>query len=257
MRCLLIDGDLLVYKACIAAAIDADFGEDMLIRLCDKETMEGWLLDEIDRMLAELSAGDYRVALSGPSEHNWRKKVMPSYKGNRAHDRPVGFHASRKCLEEEYGAVWEQTLEADDLLGIWATEPSDDERIIVSDDKDMATIPGLWCKWPHDKEVREVTPMKAYRAHMLQTLTGDPVDGYQGCPGIGPVGAEKALSFGALTYWENVVGAFRKEASRHGDPTGKVFEDALANARVAYILRHGDYDFETKEVKLWEPPEQD
>ena len=34
------------------------------------------------------------------------------------------------------------SLEADDVLGILATEPSNEERIIVSIDKDLYQIPG-------------------------------------------------------------------------------------------------------------------
>ena len=34
--------------------------------------------------------------------------------------------------------------------------------------------------------------------HMLQTLTGDPTDGYKGCPNIGKVTAEKILKITLL-----------------------------------------------------------
>jgi DNA polymerase-1 len=35
---------------------------------------------------------------------------------------------------------------------------------------------------------------------------------------------------------------------------GLTEEDALVQARVARICRASDYDFKTKEVKLWNPP---
>jgi DNA polymerase-1 len=65
---------------------------------------------------------------------------------------------------------------------------------------------------------------------MYQTLVGDTSDGYPGCPGIGPVKAEKVL--GMPPNWQDVVGAYR---------AAKLTEaDALVQARVARILRYGE-----------------
>ena len=45
--------------------------------------------------------------------------------------------------------------------------------------------------------------------------------------------------------WDTVVGAFEK--------AGQTEEDALVNARLAYILQHKDYDNDTKKINLWKP----
>ena len=74
---------------------------------------------------------------------------------------------------------------------------------------------------------------------------GDATDGYSGCPGIGPKTAEKVLEQGC--DWATVVGCFKAK--------GLSEEAALIQARVARICHAKDYDFEKKEVILWNPPE--
>jgi DNA polymerase-1 len=84
--------------------------------------------------------------------------------------------------------------------------------------------------------------------HMFQTLTGDAVDGYKGCPGMGPVGAQKLLSDGMAMedgMWPMVVKAYEKKNLTE--------EDALRNARLARILRWDDWDRKKKEPILWTP----
>ena len=88
--------------------------------------------------------------------------------------------------------------------------------------------------------------------HLLQALTGDTVDGYAGCPGVGPVAAEKILkefmaeeAFDVKAAWSAVVEAYSKK--------GLGEEEALTQARVARICRAEDYDFKRKTVKLWTP----
>jgi DNA polymerase-1 len=77
-------------------------------------------------------------------------------------------------------------------------------------------------------------------------MTGDTTDNYKGCPGIGAVKA-KALFEKSGANWNTVVEAFRK--------AGLTEEDALVQARVAYILRGWDYNPKSREIKLWLPKE--
>jgi DNA polymerase-1 len=117
--------------------------------------------------------------------------------------------------------------------------PSD--KIIISEDKDMLTIPG---KLYRGGELLTIAPDQAQYYHMFQTLTGDPTDGYAGCPGIGPKTAEKILQGAPEAYWGVVLQAYEK--------AGLTADDALLNARMAYILQHHNYN--NGEIKLWEPP---
>ena len=78
----------------------------------------------------------------------------------------------------------------------------------------------------------------------FQTLVGDSVDNYKGCPGIGPKKAtELLLSKGVK--WQTIIDAY--------DKAGLSEDHALVQARVARILRYNDYDHDKQEVKLWEP----
>ena len=122
-------------------------------------------------------------------------------------------------------------------MGVLAT----DNTIIVSDDKDLQTIPGRLYR-PATKELKTITPEEADRSHLIQALTGDVTDGYKGCPKVGPVSAEKILEEGT---WEEVVGAYQK--------AGLGEEFALSQARVARILREGEWNPITEEVQLWNP----
>jgi DNA polymerase-1 len=107
----------------------------------------------------------------------------------------------------------------------------------------MKQIPGKLVRWPNT-DIVEVTEEEADYFHMVQTLTGDATDGYSGCPGVGPVRAEKLIK-NMTDPWTEVVKAYEK--------AGLSEQDALVQARVARILRASDYDFRRKEVKLWTP----
>ena len=126
--------------------------------------------------------------------------------------------------------------------------------VIVSADKDMGTVPGLWVRKLGDP-VRKVASGEADALHMKQALMGDAVDGYGGCPGVGAVGAAKIVaqfydpvsdSFDGAACWGAVLAAYAKK--------GLGEDEALRNARVARILRDGDYDRKKEEVLLWSPP---
>ncbi len=114
------------------------------------------------------------------------------------------------------------------------------DSIIISEDKDMLTVPG---KLYRGGELLTVTPEMARYQHMYQTLTGDATDGYPGCPGVGPKTAEKLLQGAPEGFWGVVVQAYEK--------AGLTEDDALLNARMAYILQAENW--KDGEVKLWQP----
>jgi DNA polymerase-1 len=131
-------------------------------------------------------------------------------------------------------------------MGIFATwSKLKGEKVIVSIDKDMKTIPGLYSR--DGETIVEVSEDEADYWHLFQTLTGDQTDGYSGCPGIGPKKAEAILQHpdNQDDLWGVVVRTFVK--------AGLNEDEALVQARVARILRASDYDFEKKEPILWTP----
>lgn len=152
----------------------------------------------------------------------------------------MGFVEFRQSVMDRYPSVMKPKLEADDIIGILATKPGS-QMVIVSDDKDLMQIPG---RHLIDGEIVEVTAEQGERFHMLQTLTGDPVDGYPGVPGIGKVKAEKI--FGDQPSWLKVVATY--------EANGLTEEDALLQARLAKILQWDNWDQEKQEVILWSLP---
>ena len=177
---------------------------------------------------------------------NFRKELNPEYKANRANTRkPMGLAVAQDFFKTKYLAVIWPTLEADDVLGIMATQSFDEDTIIVSDDKDLQTIAG----YHYNKgEVIEVSEKQALKNFYTQVLTGDTADNYKGCRGVGPVKAERILAGckTSLDMWQAVLGAYAKAEQ----PS----EDALMNARMAYLLRAGDVNVSFGNVKLWTPP---
>jgi len=110
----------------------------------------------------------------------------------------------------------------------------------------MKSVPGK--SYNPDKPdfgIVETSEADADYFHMFQTLVGDRTDNYGGCPGAGPVKAERILGLGRA-WWSSVVNAYAE--------AGLSEEVALTMARVARICRASDYDFKRKEVILWTPP---
>ena len=96
---------------------------------------------------------------------------------------------------------------ADDVMGIMASIPNT-EAIIVSDDKDMKTIPCRLYR-PNDNDRLVISDMEANKNFLIQALMGDMTDGYGGCPKVGIKTAEKIL--GNHPTWDAVIKQYQKE----------------------------------------------
>lgn len=236
---ILIDGDILCYTVSAAVEKPVDWGNDFWTLHSDFAEAKQRIDVDIVEFVETLGGTSFTVCLS--DSQNFRKSIYPEYKANRANVRkPVVFSALRDYLIETWDCVFWPRLEADDVMGILATTKKD--SVIVSADKDLRTVPGrVYNPSKPDLGTIEVTEAEADRNHLIQTLTGDRTDGYPGCPGIGPARAEKIVDGG----WEAVVEAFVK--------AGLNETVALTQARMAHILRKGEYNRKTGQVKLWAP----
>jgi len=259
MRTALIDADILVYQAAAVSEKPTNWGEGLwTLHAFEEEAIQAFDTS-LNRVLEQVEATSFLLAFSDKA--NWRKDVLPTYKGNRADTRKPMLLAFLRQYAQKYNCLLMPTLEGDDVMGIWATTPSKldpiRELIICTTDKDLKTIPGQHYNFGKD-EFFEISQHQADYHHMMQTLTGDATDGYSGCPGCGPVGAKKimqaAMDEGTPwanpeqlkeIYWSHVVKAYNK--------AGLGEEEALVQARVARILRAEDYDIATKKVILWTP----
>ena len=235
---ILCDADFIVYKACAAAESEVDFGDDVILvtsNFRDAYNATKRELTKLENKFGSLS----NLILFFTDSVNFRKKILPGYKGHRNRKKPCGFKRVINALRKEYKVIIKPGLEADDSMGIYATKfPG---NIIASPDKDMRQIPGTLYNFD---ETFTITKESGAAWHLIQTLAGDQTDGYGGVPGIGVKRAENLFKEKGYT-WKAVVQAFVDK-----DLTE---EDALTNARLAKILTADDYDFKKKRPILWSP----
>ena len=243
-KVLLIDGDILLYKIAMNNEVETHWGDGLWTLHSDANICKADVDLVIDDLGASLEADDYVVALT--DSKNFRKDVLPTYKDNRKDKRkPLALKELREyVIKKHKGVVW-NNLEADDVMGIMATEPTEEERIVVTIDKDLKTVP---CNLSSDGLNVERIPEKlADYWFMIQTLTGDKVDGYDGVEGIGIKTAEKLIkkytNVPLLDLWKIVKKIYVDK--------GYTEAEALQQARVARTLRHGEYNKKTGKVKLW------
>lgn len=237
---LLIDGDLYLYQACAAAEEEVDWGDDVWSLSTDLKVAKKIFTKRIKEFCEKLQSEEILVCFT--TGENFRKKVLPSYKGNRKTTRkPVGYKEMVRWAYETFPCCDQDTLEADDIMGILQSAKTA-PTCIVSDDKDMKTIAGKLYR-PMSDELLQIKDQDADHWFLTQCLVGDATDGYSGCPRIGPKTAEKVL--GNYPSWEQVAQQYVK--------AGLTREDALVQSRCARILRATDWDAENSKVKLWEP----
>lgn len=238
---LLIDGDIFLYRASASTEYECDWGDDVWVLNSNLEEAKTLFQMSLDKLLDNLGKHEFLIAFSDNSR-NFRQEINPDYKSKRKDTRkPIVYMPLKAWTKETFPCVERPTLEADDVLGVLATNPKNADRyIVVSDDKDLQTIPGRLYR---GGEIVEITEDEADYFWLLQTLTGDNTDGYGGCPGYGPVKAEKALKTNAS--YAAVENCYLK--------AGLTKEDCLRNARMARILRHEDWDKENQKVRLWTP----
>ena len=241
---LLFDADIIAFKAAAAVEHPIKWGDGLwTLHAYEHEAIEQ-CINYISNVRRDLIASDHTLYLTGPD--NWRKDILPTYKENRKDTRkPLVLQAVRQWMIEEQGAVLTDTFEADDLLGIEATtHPL--TTIIVSEDKDLQTIPALLYNPAKDTAVRHIGVFEAAYNHMHQTLTGDKTDNYDGLAGCGPVTATKILAPAKEPedLWPLVVKAFQSKKLSE--------EHALVQAQVARICHASDIDKSGK-VTPWTP----
>jgi len=244
MTTILLDGDILLHRAVSVATTSVTFGDESTLTMNQKHA-EAWFREELSKLRKSLGAKRVIIAL-GDRTGNFRKELSPSYKAHRAAFKPAGFLEFEARIVAKCKTVREPRLEGDDVLGLLATSPKIKDGVIVTIDKDLKQIPGRIYN-PDKDTMEEITPEAGEFLHLLQTLTGDRVDGYPGLPGCGPVKAGRILGPVAREHlWEHgVLKAYEK--------AGLAEDDALLQARLAFILRQGFFNRETKAVTLWTP----
>jgi len=277
-KSLLIDGDQFIFKACVAVEEEVQWDDQNHVLFCNYNKAWDNLTGMMDRIFTRFETKEHAMCFS--QAPNFRHSVDPTYKGKRPTRKPLCYARVLEAVQSEYNCVSMAGLEADDVMGILATKPQKRFRhVIVSQDKDMRTIPAdVW----NGEHMFEVDEAAADRFHMYQTLIGDSSDGYPGCPGVGAVSAEAFLNEPyILSPYEHTLtrgprkgekeirwikgptGTLELELGPKGalwaavvslyEAAGLTADDALTQARLARILRWSDWDRENKRPILWQP----
>jgi DNA polymerase-1 len=241
-KLILIDADIVYHRAAFSCESKFDFG-DTEIRTSDASDVADIFHNIVSSILSNCKSNRFILCWSGV--RNFRHDLISTYKSNRAKvRRPVVDKDVLIYFKQRYPSAQVHNMEADDIMGI----TSGVDTIIASDDKDLLTVPGLHYK-PRKPELGliEVSLEDADKQWLKQTLMGDSTDGYKGIPGVGQKKSQKFLEEGGYT-WETVSLAY--------ELAGLSNEEALLNARLARILRPGEWNYTNNEPILWSPEEK-
>nr|WP_294850051.1 hypothetical protein [uncultured Sphingomonas sp.] len=272
-RVLLIDADIIAYQCSASNEENIDWGDGVVSHEADFEAACKSARETVENLVTKLKADEAIICLSDDFRSFRKEDVYPLYKSNRKETvRPEHLYDLKEWLGQEYKTATRARLEADDVMGILSTEPNNEERIIVSADKDMQTIPGfLFNPNKPELKIRSIAPAEATRFMLWQAICGDQTDGYPGCPGDGPKAADRLL---AGTGWERYTHTF-KSGPRKGleeerwrekegmgvwpaivsayEKAGLTEQDAVVQVNCARILKHSDVD--GNRVIPWSPSE--
>ena len=251
IRTVLVDADVLVHRASVAAQSGIDWGDGVWSMYGD-ECIGKQVLDREFATISTRFPQAEVVACLSDRGGNWRKVLESTYKANRTAPKPLVYGtlvdyvrvAHRPC-------VWWDDMEADDVMGVLATGKKAQGALILSPDKDLDQIPCHHLKSPRaEDDVYSIGPKTADMNHLVQALAGDSTDGVPGCPGAGPKTAARMLApylegeMDASQAWQTVVSAYRKK--------GLGEKEAVLPARLVRVLREGEV-VDGAPV-LWGPP---
>jgi DNA polymerase-1 len=243
----LIDGDEVAFKASSISQSSIDWdGDGAATPIVSRQQAFGAAASMVRSWTEGARCERPAIVLSPKDRANYRKRLLASYKAHRGDEKPQVYWDVVDFLRTEYEVYQWPGVEGDDCMGVLATNPRLD-CVIVSQDKDMQTLPVRWYN-PTRQILKTINQTQADWFWMKQTIMGDPTDGYKGIPKVGEKGADKILANGFGNFelmWRAVVEAYEK--------AGLTEADAITQARMARILRYGDMDLEKNVIYLWHP----
>lgn len=227
----LVDADIVAYRC--SASAEHEPKEIAVLRI------EHMMRD----ILRESNSDTYRCFLTG--KNNFRYDLYPEYKANRKDKpKPVHLQACRDYLVETWNAVISEGCEADDLIGIAATDCEDPMSFVVcSIDKDLKMIAGHHFNFV-TKELSFVTPIEGLKSFYKQLILGDVSDNIPGFDGKARQKWPKFMQHhhdyidmcsNDIDMYEYVKGIYTNEAN-----------DINLNGALLYIQR--------SQGELWIPP---
>ena len=233
-----LDGDILVYKT--AFYVEAEGIEDLPDKL--NYDIRKWTPKGID---------DIVIALSCTRKDNFRRDIWPRYKINRE-DSYVPEYLSDvyEYIEENYKTKRCEHLEADDILGIYA---SAGKAIAVTIDKDLRGVRGWHLNPNKEKEPIYISKNDAEKFFCKQWMAGDSTDGVPGLWRIGPKTAEKLLNEWKKKDWhKNILEMYQEDKYIPKDLAG-IDEERIGEVmgQCVKILSKRNYNLKTNEINMW------
>ena len=251
---LLIDGDILCYKAAVVNQAIYEL-EDTINIIAKIDTTIKFVNDYLIKLMKKFKLKDNRkVYIAFTGSGNWRHCFYPQYKSNRFMGlKPVLIPHLRQYLSEHYYTYEVPLLEGDDLLGIMATSDRwKGNKVIVSCDKDLTQIPGLVYN-DVTKVLYNISESEALYNTAYRILVGDTADGY---PGLPRIGTKKAKDFleqlckpdsTEISEGVNIYQQLRDFYIERGQ-TEEYFESQVA---VATMLTINNYDLDSSTVNMF------
>lgn len=242
MLTVLVDGDVLLYRAAYATEYKTyfhpDFGtfrykaelravlscvldEDEYTRAIEEETEIITVTEPISHSKQAVDTMVETIKRDCESDNliifvhdaiNFRLDIPypVTYKGNRP-EKPSNYEMVRTYLISLPYTKLVRGIEVDDALGIM----QDHETIIASVDKDLRQIPGKHYDIVK-RDFYHVHSKDCYYFYWLQMLMGDRVDNIIGLNGIGPKRAKKILDGVTPDFYLDVVKSYYQEYVGHG-----------------------------------------
>lgn len=248
---VVIDGDIFLYK--IGFGVEDCWwwnkynytkgieSEKIISYHSDMEVLKTSFKEHIVDISKETESNNLEFVLSGST--NFRYLVDPTYKHNRVGVRkPLLFDEFKEWISDLKFTTVVNGIEADDYVS-YRKRQDPKNVILVAVDKDVLKQNAGKHYNPVKQEWIETSKEEAIQFAYFQTLTGDQVDGYKGCPGIGEKRATAILEYeyDPVILWAKVCETYKKK--------GLSEFDALVQMRLANM-----HQYTSEGVVLYLPP---
>ena len=234
----ILDGDIIAWKVAFVSDIEGELSIDSLL----KGVVKNWTPKGVTKVIIALS-----------DKANFRKKVYPNYKSNRkGQDKPDSLGNVFDTIEEVYDTITLPTLEADDVLGIYASRGY---AISVSIDKDLRGVEGWLYNPDKDTKPRYISKEEAERWFCIQWMAGDSTDGVAGMWRVGKKTAEKLLdSWDPEDWYKNILDMYEEEEYKPKRGDNDPDNIAISMGQCVRILQDYNYNEDEKEITtMWDP----
>jgi DNA polymerase-1 len=257
----LIDGDSILYKVGFALEEELEDEEGNITYNVDLINAKDYIDGLIDGILFNTSCDSLELWL-GETGTNFRFALASEYldhdyKHNRKETRkPDKYNEMLEYIKKQYKSKSSKDCEVDDAVCYKLAESPDKYTLCAIDKDVLYQSVGKHYNYGKDEWVT-VTNYEAIYYAYLQTLTGDPTDGYKGCPNIGPVKAKKLLGepgeHSERVLWAKILLAYRTAYHKQNRTTKEARMAALTTMRLANMHQlKRNYKGKLR-IVLWEP----